>query len=1104
MAKFPLAGSERAQLAGARCTGAADPGGRLEALVILRRKSQDELRRMAAALAAGQAVPGAPLSRGQFARRFGADAHDIDAVAEFARACGLDVLRSDAAMGSVVLAGTVERFNAAFDVDLQGYAYGHEQYRGHAGPLQLPAQLQDKVVAVAGLDSRPQARPHFRLRPSLQVAPRAAREAYLPSQVAQLYKFPPGAGKGQCIGLIELGGGYGADDAQAYFAAQGMTVPRVTLISVDGSAHAPGGDPGGPDGEVMLDVEIAGTVAPEAHLALYFAANSDAGFIEALGRAVHDDTNRPSVISISWGGPESAWSKQSVDALDRALQAAVVMGVTVCAASGDSGAGDGMQDGANHVDFPASSPHALACGGTSLHGAGGAGEEVAWNDGRQGGASGGGVSGLFELPAWQANLTVHSVGAATALARRGVPDVAGSADPMSGYKVRVDGTDEVVGGTSAVAPLWAALVARINAAAGEPAGYVNAKLYGRPAAFNDITQGNNGYFTAASGWDACTGLGSPDGAKIAAALRGAAAGPQPRKGASPPAAAAAGGRNAKDGAKTAAESSAKDSAKDSTKDGVKSNTEGSSRSKTQGGARGDQPCFDPTAYGNGPDDAVDDASENAAVTHHSVKLDGRAYAYTATAGHLVAVDPSSSRPSARIFYVAFTLDVSHPEQRAVTFFYNGGPGSSSVFVLLGSFAPRRIKTRMPGFTPPAPYAMEDNPDSLLDRSDLVFINPVGTGYSAAIAPRKNRDFWGVDQDAASLKQFIKRYLTANDRWNSPKFLYGESYGTARSAVLSYVLHEDGVDLNGVTIQSSILDYTQAGNPVGVLPTAAADAWYHKKSGVRPRPRNLDAYLRKVCTFAQDRYAAARRRLPKVDSAVVDELCAYTGIDAATLRAWRLNLAASDAQGRSRFLLALLKDQGLALGAYDGRVSAIDTGIAANISPNSGGNDPTMTAVSGVYTAMWHSYLNEDLKFTSNSAFTDLNDQAFQHWDFGHIDPTGAQKGVDAKGRVVLYTAGDLAAAMSLNVDLRVLSVNGYYDFVTPFYQTVCDLRDMPLADAAVRRNLDVRFYPSGHMVYLDGASRTALKAALAQMYDAALADHSAVARIRALQESPRA
>ena len=179
-------------------------------------------------------------------------------------------------------------------------------------------------------------------------------------------------------------------------------------------------------------------------------------------------------------------------------------------------------------------------------------------------------------------------------------------------------------------------------------------------------------------------------------------------------------------------------------------------------------------------------------------LAGKTIAYTATAGHLVAIDPSSSQPAAKIFYVAFTADDAEKATRPVTFFYNGGPGSSSVYVLLGSFAPKRIKTKMPSFTPPAPYTMEENPDSLLDRSDLVFINPVGTGYSAAIAPNKNKDFWGVDQDARSLKQFIKRYLTAYDRWNSPKFLFGESYGTARSCVLAWLLHEDGIDLNGVT------------------------------------------------------------------------------------------------------------------------------------------------------------------------------------------------------------------------------------------------------------------------------------------------------------------
>ncbi|KVX15278.1 peptidase S1 [Burkholderia ubonensis] len=513
----------------------------------------------------------------------------------------------------------------------------------------------------------------------------------------------------------------------------------------------------------------------------------------------------------------------------------------------------------------------------------------------------------------------------------------------------------------------------------------------------------------------------------------------------------------------------------------------------------DQPFFDPVAYGNGPDDSVTDTTEAAAVTHHAITIGGRRIAYTATAGHLVTVDPSSSLPDAKIFYVAFTEDGQKEEARPVTFFYNGGPGSSSVFVLLGSFAPRRIKTSMPDFTPPAPFQMEDNPDSLLDRSDLVFINPVGTGYSAAVAPHKNRDFWGVDQDANSLKQFIKRYLTKNNRWNSPKYLFGESYGTARSCVLAYKLHEDGVDLNGITLQSSILDYRQASNPVGVLPTAAADAWYHQRLGVSPAPTDLGAFVEEVAQFARTDYLNALRKLPHPDPAVVRKLADYTGIDTATLLSWRLNIAGADARGNSLFLTTLLRARGLALGEYDGRVTGIETGIAGKIDPNSGGNDPTMTAVSGVYTAMWNSYLNEQLKFTSNSSFTDLNDQAFQNWDFSHIDPTGAQQGVDAQGNVILYTAGDLAAVMALNVDLKVLSANGFYDFVTPFYQTVLDLQQMPLEDATVRQNLSARFYPSGHMVYLDGGSRTALKHDLAAMYDKTVADTGAQLRIRALQ-----
>jgi kumamolisin len=272
----------------------------------------------------------------------------------------------------------------------------------------------------------------------------------------------------------------------------------------------------------MLDIEVAGAVAPAAKIVVYFAPNTDAGFLDAITTAIHDTTNRPSVISISWGGPESAWTQQSMTAFDQAFQAAATMGITVCIASGDNGSGDGVNDGADHVDFPASSPHALACGGTSLQAANGKiASEVVWNDGANGGAGGGGISGIFALPPWQNGLQVTSThGGSKPLQNRGVPDVSGDADPQTGYDVRVDGRNTVIGGTSAVAPLWAGLIARINSAKGSPVGFVNPQLYKQPAALNDIKQGNNGDFSASAGWDACTGLGSPNGQKVAGALLG--------------------------------------------------------------------------------------------------------------------------------------------------------------------------------------------------------------------------------------------------------------------------------------------------------------------------------------------------------------------------------------------------------------------------------------------------------------------------------------------------------------------------------------------------------------------------------------------------------
>jgi kumamolisin len=266
----------------------------------------------------------------------------------------------------------------------------------------------------------------------------------------------------------------------------------------------------------MLDIEVAGAVAPSAQIAVYFAPNTDAGFLDAITTALHDTVHKPSVISISWGSAESNWTQQSLTAFDQAFQAAAAMGVTICAAAGDNGSSDGVNDGANHVDFPASSCYVLACGGTNLQAsAGKITSETVWNELPNMGATGGGVSDVFDLPAWQQGLQITTAqGAGSQLPKRGVPDVAAVADPQSGYKVRVDGQDTVIGGTSAVAPLWAGLIARINAIKGNPIGFITPQLYKTGAAMNDITQGNNGAFFSSSGWDACTGLGTPNGSRI--------------------------------------------------------------------------------------------------------------------------------------------------------------------------------------------------------------------------------------------------------------------------------------------------------------------------------------------------------------------------------------------------------------------------------------------------------------------------------------------------------------------------------------------------------------------------------------------------------------
>jgi kumamolisin len=523
MARRPLKGSERAPLQGARSIGKADPAERLEVSVLVRRQASDALKERVGRMSFSQ-KPAGHIKREDFALQFGAASADLAAVRKFAAAHGLAVVQEDAARRTIVLSGTVAQFNDAFAVDLQQFERPDGSYRGRVGAIHLPDELQGIVEAVLGLDNRPQAMPHFRHRAPrgnvLRRSAAAAPTSYTPLDIAALYGFPGGTGAGECVAIVELGGGYRPADLATYFRSLNLTSPAVAAVSVDHGGNHPTGNPDGSDGEVMLDIEVCGAVAPGARIVVYFAPNTDAGFHDAVSTAIHDTTNKPAVVSISWGGPEASWTQQAMTALDQAFQAAAAMGITVCVAAGDNGSSDGVSGGGDHVDFPASSAYALACGGTSLRAAGGRiASETVWNDGANGGAGGGGISSVFLLPAWQDGLTVaKSAGGGRPLKQRGVPDVAGDADPETGYDVRVDGDNTVIGGTSAVAPLWAGLIARINALNGSAVGYINPLIYKSPGALNDITQGNNGDFRATPGWDACTGLGSPKGAALLSAL----------------------------------------------------------------------------------------------------------------------------------------------------------------------------------------------------------------------------------------------------------------------------------------------------------------------------------------------------------------------------------------------------------------------------------------------------------------------------------------------------------------------------------------------------------------------------------------------------------
>jgi len=496
----PLPGSERAPATDRRDARPVDPDYEFEAVVLLRHATPGEL---------------------------GAAREDVDLVTATLAALGLRIVSADLRSRRVRVAGTAAEFGRVFGTSLEqvtstapdGRAVTH---RHRSGALHVPRPLDGVVVAVLGLDDRPQARTQFRIAAGSRV-----RTSYTPLQLGEIYRFPPDTdGTGQTIAIIELGGGFAPSDLDAYFADLGLPTPNVTAHGVDGAQNQPGRDPQGADGEVLLDIEVAGALAPKADLVVYFAPNTDAGFLDAVSDAIHADPT-PTSVSISWGQNEDDWTDQARTALDGVFADAVTLGVTVTAAAGDNGSSDGARDGSSHADFPASSPHVLACGGTSLQADAATGTveaETVWNDGAGGGATGGGVSDVFARPDWQAPAGGPAGG-------RGVPDVAADADPATGYQVRVDGSEIVIGGTSAVAPLWAALVARLAQGTGRPLGLLNTALYAGLASgsaasgLRDIVSGDNGAYAAAVGWDACTGLGVPDGTALLARLR--AAGGQP-------------------------------------------------------------------------------------------------------------------------------------------------------------------------------------------------------------------------------------------------------------------------------------------------------------------------------------------------------------------------------------------------------------------------------------------------------------------------------------------------------------------------------------------------------------------------------------------------
>jgi kumamolisin len=516
----PLNGSKRELLPNSHAAGSVDLS-EIVGLTIRVRSVGDpmDLVQLAHELGRTPVAERRYLTHAELAERYGAAEADLDEISQFASRHDLVVVRRSAVERAVVVKGPLRALIAAFHADLGLYHHTTGAYRGRKGELAIPRELGDIVTGVFGFDTR---RRHRTRHPTGGRAG-GTHTGVIATEFAARYRFPTESngvkldGAGQTIALIELGGGYRTSDLQAFFSDAGVAVPNITAVSIGGAVNSPS-TADSADAEVMMDIEIAGVIAPGSHLVVYFGSNSDKGFLDALSAAVHDTTRKPGAISISWGAPESATDRQGIQAFHEICAAAASLGVTVCAAAGDHGCADrgsGDWDGQIHVDHPACDELVLGCGGTQIDG----GVDVVWNDGTPfdgaggGWATGGGISQVFGVPAYQQGMKLpeplHG-----GKPGRGVPDIAMSA---TNYFMRVDGMEGAGGGTSAVAPLMAGLIARLNQAKHKNVGFINPLLYKNPSMLTDVTRGTNAIehgppgYEAAAGWDACTGLGTPDG-----------------------------------------------------------------------------------------------------------------------------------------------------------------------------------------------------------------------------------------------------------------------------------------------------------------------------------------------------------------------------------------------------------------------------------------------------------------------------------------------------------------------------------------------------------------------------------------------------------------